>query len=238
MRTATTVSAATTAVAAAAAGLALLGNRRLHQRLATTRADLLSARRAAHRDVLTGLANRAGIDKALAAQAAGDGDYAVLLVDLDDFKPVNDTYGHSAGDVVLAQTARRLTAAADREDLVGRLGGDEFVIIAGCPIGALTAVLARQLVVDLAAPIEISGGLRVQVSASVGWVQASRGDDPRAVLRSADVALYRAKAAGGGRQIEHGPFEPPASVQHRPRQRTRDTHPHRIGSESGVVIAR
>ena len=235
----TTVSAATSAVAAAAAGLALLGNRRLHQRLASAREQLAAALSAARTDALTGLANRTAIDAALQMRTTAGADYAVLLVDLDDFKPVNDTYGHGAGDVVLAETARRLAAIVDREDdLVGRLGGDEFAIITGCPFGALTAMLARQVVADLATPIEIGAGVRVEVTASVGWVQAGGGDAPRAVLRSADLALYRAKAGGGFRQIEFSPFGPLASVEHRPMRRPRDTHPHRTPSELGVVIAR
>ncbi|GGL17831.1 diguanylate cyclase domain-containing protein [Mangrovihabitans endophyticus] len=157
----------------------------------------------------------------------------------DDFKPVNDTYGHIIGDLVLVEVARRLTSVVAGEgDLVGRLGGDEFVILADCPYGPFSAMLARDAVAVIREPISIGEGRTVSVAASVGWVQVLVGDDPREALHAADLAMYRAKASGGNQQLEYGPSEPLAEVEPRPAQRIRDIHPHRVPSELGVVIAR
>jgi diguanylate cyclase len=221
--------AATAGLAVATA--AVFGNRRLRRQLTTARGE-------ARHDRLTGLANRTRIDEELAARAAANDGFAVLLVDLDDFKPVNDTHGHAAGDLVLAEVARRLRAVVDEHDLVGRLGGDEFVILVDCPYGPISAMLARDVVAMVREPIHIGGGQRVTVCASVGWMQVSASDDVREALHAADTALYRVKAAGGNAALEYGPSEPLPEVSSRPLQRVRDIHPHRVPSELGVVIAR
>jgi diguanylate cyclase (GGDEF)-like protein len=205
MRTLPTVSIGTAALLAAASA-ALVSHRNLRHKLASTRVELADARELAFRDSLTGLANRAAIDVELARRGAGSEPYAVVLVDLDLFKLVNDTYGHAAGDLVLAETARRLAGVTDlRTDLVGRLGGDEFLILASSPMGLISWQLAQDAASAMRRPITITDGLQVEVTASVGVLHAMPGDDVRAALRSADVALYRAKAAGRNRAVEFGP---------------------------------
>lgn len=244
MKTLPAFSAALAALATTTAGVAVYGNRRLQRRLAATNGELVEVRSAASHDPLTGLANRRGIADGLADRMASGDSWALILLDLDGFKPVNDTHGHAAGDLVLVETARRLATVIDpAADLVGRLGGDEFVILASSPIGAISMMLARDAVTVLREPIvvgEAPGVAEVAtVTASVGLVQVMPGDDERAVMRSADTALYRAKAAGGNTAVEFGPGEQLAGVElERPRLRVRDMHPHRVPSELGVVIAR
>ena len=155
----------------------------------------------AHHDDLTGLANRLlfqqRIAGAVSAAAGGAQGLALLYLDLDNFKQVNDTRGHAAGDQLLAAVARRLTAAAREGDTVARMGGDEFAIIqprAGQPDAA--AHLAARVVETLAAPFEIDGQ-RILIGASVGVaVHPANGDTPDLLLRNADTALYRAKETG------------------------------------------
>jgi diguanylate cyclase (GGDEF)-like protein len=240
MKTSTVASIGAMGLVTATATAALAGNLRLRRRLAMVRAQLAEARFQASHDALTGLANRRGIEAGLADRMASGASWALILVDLDGFKAVNDTHTHAAGDLVLAETARRLTAVADPHlDLVGRLGGDEFVILADCPLETISMMLARDAVAVLREPFTVSGDVRVTLTASVGMVQALPGDDPRAVMRTADAALYRAKAAGGHTAVGVGPVEPRITVDlKRPKKRTRDTHPHRVPAELGVVIAR
>ncbi|MEU4427437.1 GGDEF domain-containing protein [Actinoplanes sp. NPDC024001] len=162
--------------------------------------DVLTARlhTMAFTDGLTGLANRAmfleRLDQALHDDA---GPVGVLLIDLDDFKPVNDSFGHAAGDEVLVQTAARLRACAGPADVVARLGGDEFAVLVG-HAGDLPAVAAR--IVEAAGdPCDLAGGQRVRVHASVGGTVASGpGLDTSALLHTADVAMYAAKCSGKG----------------------------------------
>jgi diguanylate cyclase (GGDEF)-like protein len=121
-------------------------------------------------------------------------------LDLDEFKPVNDTFGHQAGDAVLATVAKRLRLVAAKDDTVARLGGDEFAMI--CPtIGdrMSAGVTAEKILEAIAHPIEI-GPHRVVIGASVGVVVGPfDGSTPEQMLRNADIALYRAKCAGRNR---------------------------------------
>ena len=151
--------------------------------------------RTARSDPLTGLANRTAFEEAF--DAGGDTDpVAVLYVDLDRFKAVNDTHGHLVGDELLEVVARRMTAQVRDHDLVARLGGDEFAVL--CPgCGRDEAVLvAERIIAAVSEPITI-GDVRVEVGASIGiaCADARSGD----LLRRADDALYDAKAAGRGR---------------------------------------
>ena len=240
MKTFTAFSAALAATATTTAGLAVFGNRRLQRRLVAVNGELAEVRSASLRDPLTGLANRRGVTAELADRMAASDSWALILVDLDGFKPVNDTHGHAAGDLVLAETARRLSTVIDPDtDLAGRLGGDEFVILASSSIPAISMMLARDTVTMLREPFAVDGDVRIEVTASVGLVQVMPGDDTRAVMRSADAALYRAKAAGGNTATEFSPTEPLVGVDvERPKLRVRDQHPHRVPAELGVVIAR
>ncbi|RJK94201.1 putative bifunctional diguanylate cyclase/phosphodiesterase [Vallicoccus soli] len=155
----------------------------------------LALERSASTDALTGLANRAAFVEALQGAAA---DHrvpgAVVFLDLDGFKEVNDLAGHDVGDRLLVEAAQRLRREV-RGDVVARFGGDEFaVLLARAPEPAAAEVAAR-LVRALAAPYDV-GGLRPVLSASAGVAVVAPGADPAEVLRDADLAMYRAKELG------------------------------------------
>lgn len=153
------------------------------------------------RDVLTGLLNRAGFEEFLDDRAREDGvgTIALLYVDLDHFKPVNDTFGHGAGDAVLRGFAGRLVELVRPTDAVARLGGDEFAIaLVGVREEAHAQVVAHKIVDAAAEPFEV-GALTVSVGASVGVAfQADADGDWHPLAARADASLYRAKAAGRG----------------------------------------
>ncbi|KQS68515.1 bifunctional diguanylate cyclase/phosphodiesterase [Modestobacter sp. Leaf380] len=184
--------------------------------LVVTLQDVSTRRRAqeelahqAFHDGLTGLANRALFDDrvghALTRTGRTGADPAVLSLDLDGFKSVNDTHGHPAGDELLRQVAGRLTAHVRPADTVARLGGDEFAVLLEQQPGGDPEdphAVAERIRRELCRPYEVAGR-RVRVGASAGLVVA----DPDAactaatLLRDADTALYRAKAAGKGRVV-------------------------------------
>jgi diguanylate cyclase (GGDEF)-like protein/PAS domain S-box-containing protein len=157
----------------------------------------------ARTDSLTGLANRATflerLRQSFADAARGAKTFAVLYLDLDHFKPVNDTLGHAAGDQLLHEVAERLEACARDTDLVARLGGDEFAVLQADsdePVGS--AVLAGRILHSLAQPFTIEGS-EVNISASIGicpHTPLSFGPDE--MLAQADLALYRSKEQGRG----------------------------------------
>ncbi|EJW13398.1 diguanylate cyclase [Rhodovulum sp. PH10] len=163
----------------------------------------------AHHDALTGLPNRVTfrqeIERGLARVDRGES-LAVLCVDLDRFKTVNDTLGHPIGDQLLQAVAERLRQCLRTTDTVARFGGDEFVVLqvaADQPVGG--TVLATRLIQELSAPFEVAGH-HVVVGASVGIAVApADGRDPDVLMKNADMALYRAKEDGRG---IHRFFEP------------------------------
>ncbi|MER7590621.1 bifunctional diguanylate cyclase/phosphodiesterase [Micromonospora sp. NPDC127501] len=159
-------------------------------------------------DPLTGLANRAAMlskgDQSL-RQLSHDHPVALLLLDINQFKEVNDTLGHAAGDQLLRLTANRLNALVRAGDLLGRLGGDEFaLLLTAVPVlGDRTAPMAhalrqaREIAERLAAPTEVAG-VRMSIEVSVGVVVAAAGTaDLTELLRRADIAMYQAKEGGG-----------------------------------------
>ncbi len=154
----------------------------------------------AHHDVLTELPNRArfrlDLEKQLSRAGRGDST-AVLCLDLDHFKAVNDTLGHPIGDALLKAVAERLTSCVRSEDTVARLGGDEFAIIqvgGDQPTGA--SILARRIAEEISRPFELDGH-QVMIGTSIGIAIApADGLDPDVILKNADLALYRAKADG------------------------------------------
>jgi diguanylate cyclase (GGDEF)-like protein len=157
-------------------------------------------RKLAHHDALTGLPNRLAFGefalRAASRAKRGEG-FAVLFVDLDRFKAVNDTLGHAMGDALLREVAERLRHAVRDGDEVARMGGDEFALLAfGPDLPRSAETLARRLVQSLSAPYLVRG-CELSIGASVGVVVAAPGHiDVEALLRNADIALYRAKNEG------------------------------------------
>ena len=148
-------------------------------------------------DPLTGLANRRLLQELLDADLArthrAGAPLAVAFVDLDDFKSVNDNYGHDAGDTVLCEVARRLLAIVRGGDVVARLGGDEFVI-AYEPNDPIAGHLVQRIDKALSLPIEITPTLALSCRASVGVADTrTAGRDAAALIAAADAAMYRVK---------------------------------------------
>lgn len=156
------------------------------------------------RDPVTGLPNRAlmrdRIESAIAASHRRKQPIAVLFVDLDHFKQINDTLGHVAGDEVLQQVAHRLESAVRNSDTVSRHGGDEFLVLLTEMLQPSdAAVIAARMLSDLAAPCFV-GNAALNFSASVGIaLHPTDGTDAATLIKAADAAMYRAKKRGGGR---------------------------------------
>ncbi len=157
----------------------------------------------ANHDPLTGLPNRMLFGDRLSnavAHVKRGGMLAVLYLDLDRFKPVNDTYGHKAGDELLVRVAQEMRGSVRESDTVARIGGDEFAIVqTGIDSPADAGALARRMLQLLSRPMELSG-CRVRIGASVGIAIApEHGLDCDDLLLRADKALYRSKRMGRGR---------------------------------------
>ena len=155
----------------------------------------------AHHDALTGLPNRELFLERLSGAIGQDrGRVAVLLVDLDDFKVVNDSLGHGAGDRLLSGVAERLCRVLRPDDVISRFGGDEFtVLLPGITSESYALQVAQRLAESLREPLVLDGERRY-VTASVGVSFSGPGeDDPNALLRDADAAMYRAKELGKSR---------------------------------------
>jgi diguanylate cyclase (GGDEF)-like protein/PAS domain S-box-containing protein len=166
-------------------------------------------RKAANTDGLTGLANRGlfqeRLDSALSAAEAKARPVALVLLDLDRFKEVNDSLGHDAGDEVLRAVARRLGRALPTEATIARLGGDEFGIVLPEMDHAGVDRLCDRLLADLRRPVRYLGR-EMDCSATIGFSTYPDDDtDPQRVLKNADMALYAAKTAGRGRAFAFTP---------------------------------
>ena len=154
-------------------------------------------------DLLTGLPNRYTFDEQLRVSreraAELKVDLALLFLDLDRFKNINDTLGHSVGDELLRNIAKRLSSALDAEEFCARLGGDEFAIIHLSKDGLVTArALAQRLIEAVAVGLDIAGA-ETFIGASIGVTNTARGEqDAATLLKHADLAMYHAKADGGG----------------------------------------
>jgi diguanylate cyclase (GGDEF)-like protein len=156
----------------------------------------------AYHDPLTGLANRALFEEAFARQLAlserTDSPFAVLAIDLDEFKGVNDQQGHAAGDAVLRMAAERITGTVRASDVPARMGGDEFSVLLVDTNREEAIQTAERLVTALSQPYP---GVTAAVSASVGIAIYHSADKPEDLLDAADRALYRAKGAGKKRAV-------------------------------------
>jgi len=175
-------------------------------------ADLLGSARERHRaedrirhqalhDDLTGLANRMLIRDRLANAVRNAGRtndrVAVMLVDIDGFKSINDLHGHPSGDNLLWQLSRRIAETLEAGQTLGRFGGDEFVVICeGVPEDAAVADIAARILAATRLPLDVPTGL-TRLTASVGIVVSSTSDDADTLLRDADIAMRRAKERGG-----------------------------------------
>jgi diguanylate cyclase (GGDEF)-like protein len=159
-------------------------------------------------DALTGLPNRTlildRVEQMLARSRRERTPVAAVFIDLDNFKSINDTLGHSTGDQLLRAVAARLQGVVRETDALGRLGGDEFVVVAeGMSLAAGAQLVAERLLDALKQPFELEepdGGTRLTVAASLGIATAD-GTSPEELLRNADIAMYRAKWAGKNRYV-------------------------------------
>lgn len=191
----------------------------LSQSMLKLGASEAQAQHLAFHDVLTGLPNRALVEdrltQALALAARQEQRVALLLIDLDRFKTINDTHGHHAGDELIIAVAHRLNALVRASDTVGRIGGDEFIVVMPDVdnIGQVQA-LAQRIVDELSQPFTLFGS-EIWSGASIGMTLAPKdGLDRLELMRKADIALYEAKSSGRGkyRQFERAMDE---SVQTR-----------------------
>lgn len=187
----------------------VIGLRLMSQMLASAldaRTLSLRLREQALHDALTGLPNRKLLGERfeqVVRRAHDDaGSVLVAVVDIDDFKQVNDNHGHATGDALLCEVGRRLQAAMRDTDTVARLGGDEFVVVADGGGPDCLAQLANRLVATCASPLQIDG-LALQAGLSIGLVHAvPMQDSLDGLVRKADAAMYRAKAEGKNRWCE------------------------------------
>ncbi|RMD91308.1 MAG: diguanylate cyclase [Alphaproteobacteria bacterium] len=176
----------------------LTESRNLNRRL---QGAMIAVEEQAFTDTLTGLKNRRAMEHILERLSEAGADFALMLVDLDFFKEVNDTHGHAAGDHVLQEVARRLISATRAKDAVARVGGDEFVLIfPGLTDLERLAGIARRIIDGLEQPIAFGPSLcRISASIGVASTAGHRRPDAEQMLKDADAALYASKRSGRAR---------------------------------------
>jgi len=172
----------------------------------------------AHHDPLTGLKNRrafmATADEVMAIAKRYGVKAALVVLDIDHFKAINDTYGHAAGDAVLRELAGRMTGVARASDTVARLGWEEFAVLLNqATLDDAMAATERMLNAIRRAPFEVTSGERLTVTASLGVADLSAHDDVDAALKAADDAMYAAKRGGRDRiEVARSPMVRPADI--------------------------
>jgi diguanylate cyclase (GGDEF)-like protein len=155
-------------------------------------------------DPLTGLANRALLNQRLESalsRCSASFPAALLMLDLDGFKEVNDTLGHPSGDELLVDVARRLTSRVREQDMVARLGGDEFALLAEGVDASTLFDYTRRILDSFMDSFILDRGHAVRVTTSIGARSITRPTTPAEALRDADIALYRAKTAGKNQAV-------------------------------------
>ncbi|MFC7277797.1 putative bifunctional diguanylate cyclase/phosphodiesterase [Paractinoplanes rhizophilus] len=204
----------------------LLGLRENKRLLAGIRTQQTELERLAMTDPLTGLANRTRFAGALAERLGAHRPVTVLLIDIDDFKTINDTMGPAFGDQLLYQVAQRLRQSSAAHDLPARLGGDEFAVLLDADDVPIAEEAAGRVLQALAEPFRV-GEDHLLAHASLGVAIAGPGDSADEVLRNADIAMYQAKAGGKA-----------AWVRFEPRMRQDVVNHARLGSELHNAIIR
>jgi diguanylate cyclase (GGDEF)-like protein len=183
---------------------------RLHQHAVDNAKQARVLWRLANQDPLTGIANRSSfhqrLEQALAQGRKQDTNVSVLLIDLDNFKDVNDSLGHEVGDALLASVASRLGEFTRDCDTLARIGGDEFALILTAPFEPENArSIAPHIIARLHEPVAF-GTASISCRASIGIASSQLGhDDPTELLKDADLALYRAKGSGRNRAVCYAP---------------------------------
>lgn len=210
-------------------------NVQLHRQLEAQLANLAESedrfRRLAWTDELTGLMNRRAVVEQLRIELARANRCAVLFVDLDRFKEVNDTLGHDAGDELLGALAGRITVAVGPTAHVARFGGDEFVVVISDSPSLRSAVACgERILAAIAEPVELRG-IRAFVAASIGIARASSGATPVRLLSDADTAMYEAKSQGRNRIVVYS-----RDLGERTEHRMRMANDLHRGIEAGELV--
>jgi diguanylate cyclase (GGDEF)-like protein len=176
----------------------------LRAEISSYRAKLEEAEEQASRDALTGLRNRTWVESQLERRIAAGAPLTVAVVDIDEFKRVNDKYGHLVGDELLQKFAAELKSASRKTDTIGRWGGDEFILVLDCGMSAAVPQIERLsawVCGDYAVQTR-SGPMKLKVDASIGLAEHGEGETMKDLLARADAAMYLRKAAawvkGGG----------------------------------------
>ncbi|WP_433056847.1 EAL domain-containing protein [Dactylosporangium sp. CS-033363] len=167
----------------------------------------------ASHDGLTGLANRALFNAKTAEAVYSTNDLALALIDLDDFKAINDRLGHAVGDALLVEVGERLRSTVGPGDVVARLGGDEFAVLLPDADRNRSAAIAEAFIDALSAPVR-AAGYELLVQASIGVARLTPDCDASDLLRRADMAMYAAKELGKSRWVEYGPELDAHQVEH------------------------
>jgi len=154
-------------------------------------------------DFLTGMKNRTSIERYIIKLIRENASFSVLCMDLDNFKCINDTYGHADGDQMLIEQSKRINRLAGTNRTTGRQGGDEFIVVDRSESVAETLSFAEKLLQEIAKPIIMSDGIEYSITSSIGISRfPDHASSARRLIAQADIALYAAKAEGRGRYRE------------------------------------